>query len=189
MKRSLTDRMFGWWKRMHLADRILLVFMVVLLCQTAHNLYANELAGQPSTALDAVIRTTSASIFGYFISAGVQGGTEKKTDVPRAPIGFSAGTEEASASLRNASGETESGEMLALPPELRGESIEGAGKQQILVVGGIGLAALLLLIFAGSWGELSSTAMVTLSQLRDFVSGSVGFLIRHSGVGRSGGEA
>ncbi|MEG1593204.1 MAG: hypothetical protein RR350_02255, partial [Oscillibacter sp.] len=51
---------------------------------------------------------------------------------------------------------------------------------QVLVVALVGVAALLLLIVARNFLADDGPAAATLSQLRDFVSGSVGFLLGHT---------
>ncbi|MEG2623210.1 MAG: hypothetical protein RSC06_09960, partial [Clostridia bacterium] len=84
--------MNGGWKKtrcalrnMHLTDKCLLVFMLILLAQTAHNLFFHELAQQESSAFDVIVRTTMAAIFGYLISANFQdSGKTRPEDRPGA---------------------------------------------------------------------------------------------------------
>ncbi|MEG2106742.1 MAG: hypothetical protein RRY79_08165 [Clostridia bacterium] len=170
------------FKSLHLTDKCLLVFMLILMAQSAHNLFSHELAMQLSSPLDVVIRTTAAAIFGYFISANFQNGGRGDVgagDAEAAPvrrisaldgggtsakIGFSAPSESAEAGR---------GDARVTPEETR-------GCLQILVVAATGLTALVLLIIAHDFFKESAAATATISQLRDFVSGSVGFLIGHS---------
>ncbi|MEG0878139.1 MAG: hypothetical protein RSF00_05615, partial [Oscillospiraceae bacterium] len=51
---------------------------------------------------------------------------------------------------------------------------------QIMVVAAIGLFALVLLLLAKDYTYQSHSSIATVSQLRDFVSGSVGFLVGYS---------
>ncbi|MEG1844170.1 MAG: hypothetical protein RR296_07995 [Clostridia bacterium] len=318
--------MNGGWKKtrcalrnMHLTDKCLLVFMLILLAQTAHNLFFHELAQQESSAFDVIVRTTMAAIFGYLISANFQdSGKTRPEDRPGAGdkspagvteavaashastaanpaanagagtgegaganpgedtgagtgksawanpgegaaanpeantganpgtgaralatmdfcgaraqgvrIGFASGAE----STHRQGGATDSGspempgsaaaerpespakgtsempgnaargsfEMpgsgargsFEMPGKVAGEKPEmpgsGAGEGeekrvqlQILVVAAIGILALLLLMIAHNHFVRNDAATATISQLRDFVSGSVGFLIGHS---------
>ncbi|MEG1813804.1 MAG: hypothetical protein RR337_10955 [Clostridia bacterium] len=159
--------MNGGWKkarrafgRLHLTDKCLLAFMLILFVQTAHNLFFHELAQQESSALDVIVRTTMAAIFGYLISANFQnGGKTRPEDEPGAGDEPAAGGKAA---------------------EKANPMAEKRSQLQILVVAAIGILALLLLLIAHNHFALNDAATATISQLRDFVSGSVGFLIGHS---------
>lgn len=179
MKKQGT-RKAGIWRRLHLADRLLLVFLAVLLIQSGHNLFAHELSGD-SAELDVVVRTTMAAIFGYFISTGVNGktGTSQSVSAP-VKIGFSLPEEGASLRMEGEPADVGDQEPLALPIQEQGAEKPDAG-WQLAIVGIIGLGALVLIILARNCGQNSPEAQATLSQLRDFVSGSVGFLIAHGG--------
>ncbi len=167
-------------RRFHLADLLLLTFMVVLLLQSGHNLFVNELAQGDSSQLDVVIRTTAAAIFGYFVSAGVLSTSVSTVSGTRNPIGFSPSQVESGSARMEGSVSTGGGEALPDAPALSQGAVEkGAVRQQMIIVGAIGLAALGMLILARNCGRTSPEALATLSQLRDFVSGSVGFLIGH----------
>lgn len=179
----------GWWRALHLIDQLLLIFMIILLGQAAHNLFFHELAMQNSDTLDTVIRTTAASIFGYFISNGFLGASTPSTassqtaiafaadqnnsDKPTARIGFSAEGEAGSTPQSETSIASSNGTS---PQRLR---------QQIVIVALIGICSLLMLVAARNCTQACPEAVATLSQLRDFVSGSVGFLIGHAGAARN----
>lgn len=169
-------------RRFYLADLMLLTFMVVLLLQSGHNLFVNELAKGDSTQLDVAIRTTAAAIFGYFISAGVRSTSVSTVSGTRNPIGFSPSQGESGSARMEGSESTGGGEALPDAPVRSEAAVEkGTLRQQMIVVGAIGLVALGMLILARNCGRTSPEALATLSQLRDFVSGSVGFLIGHGG--------
>ncbi len=40
--------------------------MAILMFQSIYNLFVNEVNSQDTTTIDVVVRTTSATIFGYF---------------------------------------------------------------------------------------------------------------------------
>lgn len=174
------------WRRMHLADGMLLLFMVVLLIQTGHNLFFHELAQGDSVELDVVLRTTTASIFGYFISAGVQGRSLNTAVRTTNKIGFSTPQEDGPVdSLEGVSAPVSQAERPDQPALEETQEADRLGRQ-IVIVGSIGLAALGLLILARNCEQSSQESLATLSQLRDFVSGSVGFLIGHGGGKQEG---
>lgn len=180
MKPGKTRRRF--WGRISLADKLLLAFMLVLLVQSGHNLFVNELGQGTSTELDVVIRTTSAAVFGYFISAGVPERGESTTTASRTKIGFAVPEEEALSARMEEAEASGLSEELTVPSldETTGTGQSNSGAKTV-IVGLIGLASLGLLILARNCGQSSPEAMAALSQLRDFVSGSVGFLIAHGG--------
>lgn len=151
---NMIKRAIRPFRALHTADKCLLVFMTILMFQSAHNLFASEIAMQGGNVLDVVIRTTAAAIFGYFISANFQnGGEDTAEEIP----------------------------LPTTPPICDStEKYECRNRLQILVVTCVGIFSLILLIIARNCIEVSQTSASTISQLRDFVSGSVGFLIGHS---------
>lgn len=162
-----------WWKRVPLKDKFLLIFMVLLLAQSALNLFVKDLAISETSPLDIVIRTTSATIFGYFIGIGFLRETSFHT--PKAVEDFEAENPPQSSipiPVQHALLPEET-----VPPH----GVEKRFRQQIIIVASIGIVSLSMLLLASNLGRtqtMESTA--TLSQLRDFVSGSVGFLVGHS---------
>ena len=140
MKKHAT-RKAGIWRRLHLADRLLLVFLAVLLIQSGHNLFAHELSGN-SAELDVVVRTTMAAIFGYFISTGVnrKTGTSQSVSAP-VKIGFSLPEEGASLRMEGEPAAVGDQEPLAPPVQEQGEEKPDAG-WQLAIVGIIGLGAI-----------------------------------------------
>jgi hypothetical protein len=56
-------------KRIHPVDKGLLVFMLVLLIQSAYSIFCPAGAGQAAEDIDIIVRTSAAAIFGYFLSA------------------------------------------------------------------------------------------------------------------------
>ncbi|MEG2118711.1 MAG: hypothetical protein RRY53_00025 [Pseudoflavonifractor sp.] len=170
------------WRGLHLVDRCLLILFGILLLQVTLNLFLNETTSQETSAIDVVVRTSAAGIFGYLISAnfnqrhqrsarnvagaaapqGVQGQTAPPPLGAAGHIGFSAsggGFAQAPA-----------------PPELT--PCKGGGDcTQILVITAVGVLSLCVLLVLRYLAVPTSLAAGTVSQLRDFVSGSVGFLI------------
>ena len=176
--------------QIHLVDRCLLVFMAVLLAQSVYSLFVPGTAGQAAGEIDIVVRTSSAAIFGYFLSANFIRHAAGQTPAGEAAhileaehtpasgpldrIGFDAGDGPAQA------GDLTAGGAHGVPAP--GE-VQAAGCLQIRVAAAIGLlclVALLALRNLSQWGMVSvrwEAVAATVAQLRDFVSGCVGFLI------------
>lgn len=163
----------AWWRSLYLVDRLLLVFMTILLIQSACSLFFCERAMQNSDALNSVIRTTAASIFGYFISAGFREASNKDDIAEKTAVGLST--------------ETETDDEAKVPATDDGLAglINQRLRQQIVIVALIGIFSLLILVAACNGAPTAPDAVAALSQLRDFVSGGVGFLIGHAGAIRS----
>ena len=190
-KPVLLSRMTAWWRRLHLVDRLLLIFMVILLAQSARSLFFYECASQNSGAMDTAIRTTAASIFGYFISAGFRGAKQEGAST-QAGSDLAAG-QNRTTNLNTQTGLSENEEMSSEAQSntnigQSGESTDQRLRQQMLIVGMIGISSLLILVIACDSTQDTTGAAAALSQLRDFVSGSVGFLIGHAGAVRSGAK-
>lgn len=190
-KPALLSRMTSWWHRLHLVDRLLLIFMVILLAQSARSLFSYECASQNSDALHTAIRTTAASIFGYFISAGFRGANQDGTSI-QAESDSAAGQNKAKKLTTQTSLSEHEGTSIEARSKTivdqPGESTDQRLRQQMLIVGMIGISSLLMLVIACDSTQDTTNAAAALSQLRDFVSGSVGFLIGHAGAVRSGAK-
>ena len=55
--------------RIHPVDKSLLLFMAVLLLQTAYRIFFQTETGPAASDIDVIVRTSSSAIFGYFLSA------------------------------------------------------------------------------------------------------------------------
>ena len=179
---------------MPLVDRCLLVFMAVLLLRSAWRIFCPGEGGGLAEDIDIIIRTSSAAIFGYFLSANflrrvpeergksetreaavslrtINMTEEQPVDRLRGRIGFAAGPES----------EAQPGTG-SIQPAQGGGTRRICAHLQVLAAAGIGLFCLLTLILAcdvAHWDEMGVSASVTatIAQFRDFVSGCVGFLI------------
>ena len=168
--------------RISLVDWFLLLFMAVLLGYTVYHLFVGAPA-EESNAVDVIVRTSAAGIFGYFLSGssletGASSSSGSNTAPPavlpgpsmepqaHAQLGFSLSSDPQPSISGGAS--SSSGEP---KPSSRSSGL------QITIVSCIGLISLCLL-FVMRTGIADSPAMTAAaSQLRDFVSASVGFLV------------
>lgn len=179
--RACWRRGYAVWAGIHPVDKSLLLFMVLLLAQSAYTLFVP--GGTAVSDIDIMVRTSAAAIFGYFLSGSFtgrsslsQGKTPSDKDVrkmeraegeqgaPVGQIGFAPAEAEWTAGM---------GKVRPAPPET-----PAAACLQVGIAAGIGLFCLAaLLLFRHMGGEERSAAAATVVQFRDFVSGCVGFLI------------
>lgn len=180
------------FRQIHPVDRSLLFFMLILLVQSAFSIFfpsgSNHIAGD----IDVIVRTSCASIFGYFLSANLARRTSssgqaplnaqghilnvgsdlpKESLGPRAQIGFSMGNTQTQA----AESGVESHVSLTDSHPAKDFQITAA-----TLIGLFCLAILLALRYAELFGffPIESDSMAsTVIQFRDFIAGCVGFLI------------
>ena len=140
--------------KIHPVDRGLLLFLAVLLAQSAYSLFVPGGESQLSGDIDIIVRTSSAAIFGYLLSGNF---------IDRVPAGCSCGA------VSNT--------------DLTAPAGGPAGRLQIVTATAIGLFCLGVLIALRNLApaddpRLTSPAVTAIvAQFRDFVSGCVGFLI------------
>lgn len=176
----------------------MILFMVVLLLQSAYSMFFHGGSGIVGTGdIDIIVRTSSAAIFGYFLSrnfirpsspkrfiqnddhispliTGMETSENAQTDRPHNQIGFSSPTQSA---------ELEHGDASGLPPEIPNAEEVSCNRLQVIVATCIGLFCLINLLLmrnVAQWNtDLvgSSSITATVAQFRDFVSSCVGFLI------------
>ena len=155
---------------------------LVLLVQSAAVMFSPPL--DAGGEIDVIVRTSSASIFGYLLSGGLPG----SRTIPESPAEDPAAmpampSPEPSAAAEPVSMEpvrTESG--TASLPDMTQPAAGGCSRIRVLATAGVGIFCLLSLLLLRDWpgkaAQLadsgSGTAMVT--QFRDFISGAVGFL-------------
>lgn len=136
--------------KISLIDKCLMVMMGLLLLQSTYSIFVTEIYSDYTTSIDIVVRTTIAGIFGYFISANFI----KAPPVP---------------------------EQIEKQNLMRGDQNQSwmlcERDLQVLIVFGIALTALLVMLAARNFTVLSATSVATISQMRDIVCSSVGFLL------------
>ena len=185
--------------RIHTVDKSLMIFMLVLLAQSAYNILFPSSAGPFTGDIDIVVRTSCAAIFGYLLSANFMRHTAPAEQEPtsQAPHILETGTAPTSgeaapmAKIGFSAGDIQPGPGDA-QPQAGGAQADGQAAVpetpavtclQVRVATAIGLfclAILLILRNMSHWGILpaqSDAVLTTVSQFRDFVSGCVGFLI------------
>ena len=157
--------------------------MAVLMIQTAVGLFLPGEGGEQSDSIDIVVRTSSAAVFGYILSANFNrcasastsktaGGqanevqTAATQEGPVAQIGFQVPAGENGGSLGRTG-----------PGVIQEENAQGPeNRLQIVTATVIGLFCLLTLLLL-RWRGVPESGTAAVVQFRDFVSGCVGFLI------------
>lgn len=185
---TMLSRLKGQLAHFSLPDICLIIFMLLIMFQSGHNLFVNELASQTAASLDIVIRTSAAAIFGYFISSGFKHANQSGINTAMAR-----GISQTSASLAQNGNPTAraigfTDETVTQVTQANDDAISLASgvsfksqtQRQIIIISAIGIVSLIMLIISRNMGEVPPTAIATISQLRDFVSGSIGFLVGHS---------
>lgn len=173
--------------KIYLADRFLIFFLLILFCYLFFHLFMEVDAAKNTTSIDVIVRTSLAAIFGYFIS-----GNFTKPDLPadmpdikgqtidRTPKSMDIGQEP---SIQNQIGfqvsATSSNEKLESASFSENTSISpsSCSKMQVIIVSIIGLISLTILLLTGIFQDVTSELTAIISQLRDFVSACIGFLI------------
>ena len=178
-----------FWKaagNLNVVDRFLLIYMGILFFYMGFQLFTGAFASRDTGTIDIIVRTSAASIFGYFISGSVIN--------PSAPTGSSAVAsrsleEPGKATVQPPAGraETQIGFDISAdtPPKTPGAGIVtetlpavGKGKKtQVVLVSIIGLASLVILLWTQNYQDITTELTAIRSQLRDFVSACIGFLI------------
>ena len=166
-------------KNLRIVDISLLIFLFILLCQSAYSIIFHN----DSNPFDVIVRTTAASIFGYFLSTRFSENVE--TNNVSENIMQRIETSDDTTKIQNKIGFSESktelisGQIKDLSPKQTNDN-----SLQIIIVSFIGLFSLILLIILRNldpWSNgsmpLTDSALSTVSQLRDFISSSIGFLI------------
>lgn len=165
---------------MRLTDRFLLVFLLLLLLQSTHHIFFYEQLPTGYESLDTMIRSSAATIFGYFIS-GAFGGESKiqKTDVLMPSVTKEETQMQARESKLSVTNEIPN--PLNIPENTHLSKVQRCRiQQQILIVAGIGLFSILILFHARIFGPAHTHATAALSQFQDFLVGSIGFLVGHA---------
>lgn len=169
-----------------LVDRFLILFMLILLLYTAIGLFTGMTDSQNGDMVDTIIRTSSASIFGYFISTNFT-----KTNTTDSPAdSYSSLNIPDQANDKNASAPPSNRDEFAVPADDAREQDKtsvtecssdqiSCGKLQVIIVSSIGGCALILLFVTKFFIAETSDISATVSQLRDFVSACIGFLVSY----------
>lgn len=164
-------RIMEYIRLMRLTDKFLFFYLFILLLQMTHTIF-QESTSQVYASVDTMMRTTAATIFGYFISA-----TFEKEEDPPAP------EEETE---RMASANTDNKDLISSEKKsnvpLEKDLCRRACRihQQTMIIAGIGVLSLTILIFLRNFSVELPQGPTPVSLMQDFIVGSIGFLIGHA---------
>lgn len=149
-------------KNICIIDRFLIIIMIILFIQLVITIYVPKMDTDfEARKIDLVLRTTLSSIFGYFLSSN-----------------FMRNSRGAKFSINNTKKEdmTRSENVKDFNTLLEKE--EYYKFSQIFIVGAIAIVSIIILVVARNIGiPYNLDTVSALSQLRDLVGGSIGFLI------------
>lgn len=167
-------------------DRFLILFTIVLFIYTLVHLLLGTDVSQNNNSIDIIVRTSIASILGYFISNNFTNAASSPIDDsaidPIKTTSSPGNTYDSKPSVNNRIGfqttQTLPDDLSNKPATVK--NIKATNTQpllQIYIVSFIGLFSLGILIIARHLSPESTEITAIVSQLRDFVSASIGFLI------------
>lgn len=196
--RNLLTSLIKSLKKIKLIDKCLIIFMIILMAESIYNLFSNEANSHNANDIDIIIRTTSAAIFGYFLSGNfirkskntlknsfkgteildknsISSNDEKPITLLKEDITNQKDLIKFTYDQAHTFADNDENTIEEYENDSKTES--NASNQQIIIATIIGLTALIVLIIARNYLTLTETSLVTISQMRDFVSGCVGFLL------------
>ncbi len=171
-----------------LGDKCLIIIMVILFLNVTFELFSGDNgvnSEETINAIDIIVRTTIASVFGYFISSNfVKSKKEISNEKESNNIYNELNDESNKCCLENKKcNEIDLLDKKNIIINNDNKKIEAeerrnnASKEQIIIVFIIGLVSLILLLLVRDFIEVSNAEIPIISQLRDIVCGCVGFLL------------
>ncbi|MGO0900779.1 hypothetical protein ACYZFO_00555 [Clostridioides difficile] len=189
-KRKFIKNIKKAWYKIKLIDRCLIIVMAILMFQSIYTLFVNEVNSQDTTTIDVVVRTTSAAIFGYFLSANFIKRPSRKyinTDVSSNLFiddnSSNKGQESSQNNVMNVkntigfTSEIDNYENKVSVNKIEGIEEGETSELQIIIATVICVIALIVLFIVRNFATIAPASLGTISQMRDFVSGCVGFLL------------
>lgn len=162
--------------------------MLILFFYIIFNLFTGADTSQDSSTIDVIVRTSVAAIFGYFISSNFTGTNSstapQNTDNHNTGISLKSEEVNSDSTIKNQIGfkpsaiksSSEEPGMISFS-ENSLVPIKSCNKIQVIVVSTIGLISLVILFITRYSQNITPEFTATISQLRDFVSACIGFLI------------
>lgn len=181
-----------------LIDKCLIIFMMILMAQSIYNLFINEANLNGGDAIDILIRTTQASVFGYFLSANFikkdrkinnNLDKEKKEVINNENITKKTNHDNSENAIDSISDNSKNVNNYISSREDKYNSKlkdndehddyyeTSTTEQQVVIITIVGIISLIAIIMVRDCNLVTTASAGTISQLRDFVSGSVGFLL------------
>ena len=176
----------------HPVDLALILIMAILLLQSVYNIFICSDIQSSSSEIDIIVRTSAASIFGYFLSGNFMRHSDSGSASPlsgQVHIMEAADNSQTQSSNLSTSDEAASPALARISEPIEQDPAASPDPAQVSclqvwIAAGIGLFCLITLLLLRNMGQWSAAAQsdsaaATVVQFRDFISGCVGFLIGH----------
>ncbi len=168
-----------------IVDKFLIVFMVVLFAYIIFHMFTCASKADDDNTVYIIVRTSAASIFGYFISgnfAASESSKQNNSGVMTSVINTGSDTLPEASGIKYQIGFSDSSQekerqVQTLVNQKNSRAGAGCSKIQITVVAVIGMVSLMILLASNVSGSQNSEISAMVSQLRDFISACIGFLI------------
>jgi hypothetical protein len=144
-------------KSISVVDRFLIAIMFILLIQSVFSFFHSENISSQANTVDVIVRTSSASIFGYFLSENFMKGKKNYSDSKNKTI-------VTLSSLNDIQLSDENDDL-------------SCNRTQVFIIASICIICLIILLVIRNFFEIQDNNSVSISQLRDFVSSGIGFLV------------
>ena len=162
--------------------------MLILLLQSAYNIFLDEPAYQEENTIDVIVRTSQAAIFGYFLSANFANRNIKKNNnntknnrIKNENINSKNSLKTVENSIGFTTGADNNNDYKLGNIDIENEDEQSSdldcSKHQIIIVTLICVSCLIILLTFRDFCEVTPRVASKVSQLRDFVSVGVGFLV------------
>ena len=170
-----------------IVDRFLMVFMLILFSYMVYYVLTGGVSYNDSNTIGIIVRTSAAAIFGYFISSNFakrhSSIATKNMENHRQNLSSTSMSKASDNYVKNKIGFQSSSDPLeedlqknSIPEELPA-STGHCSKIQVIVVSMVGLFSLVILLMAQNYPDETPELTAIISQLRDFISACIGFLI------------
>lgn len=180
------ERLSPFFKSIPSVEQILLLLMLLLFVQFF--IVLTEKEPHDAEAIDVVMRSMAATIFGYFVGGRFETSAEEKSEktdaISQQSVPRGTGSKSPVAKIGFVSENSQ--EKTVVPddqflPKARKNALRG-NSLQIWIVGSVGFLSLLILFLVRDVEALgrileTQSGIATISQLRDFAAGSIGFLV------------
>lgn len=169
------------FSRISLVDKFLLLFLFLLLAQIAYGMFTKTESSAQINSIDVVIRTFASAVFGYFLSGRFSDTLPRGNTIPAISQNTTQTDPAAPSSVRNKIGfsDLSPDKELSVDTDLRTVSAPADHTFQTVIVASVGLISLIILLILRNTSTVTDTMIAPLTQLRDMLSSSIGFLIGH----------
>ena len=177
LKNNILKALIKCWHEVSISDKSLILIMIILLFQCVHNLFTPEPITPNKISVNVVVRTSVASIFGYFLSENFLKTQVVKSKTTNLIIPLNQDDNE------NANGcinKDENSPTIYTPINKEVKNYICNKTVQILIAVIVCIISLLCLIIGNNLNLIPYGTNPTVVQFRDLISSCLGFLLGHS---------